>query len=75
MQDDAQEVGTRAWSSESGIFRDDLVTALFASVYSEIDSQNGQKAETLYTDTESEVEHVTVLQLQAVLLYHGYNSL
>lgn len=52
-----------------------LLQALFASIYSEIDSQIRQKAEMLNTDTESEVEHATVLRVQAALLYHGYSSL
>ena len=41
--------------------------ALFASDYSEIDSQNRQKAGILDADTESEseMEHATVLRLQA----------
>lgn len=49
--------------------------ALFASVYSEIDSQNRQYAEILDTDTESDVEHATALQSQAAQLYHGCSSL
>lgn len=40
---------------------DTRLQALFASVYSEIDSQNRQYTEILDTETKSEVEHATAL--------------
>ncbi|KAJ8106277.1 hypothetical protein OPT61_g9642 [Boeremia exigua] len=39
--------------------------ASFASISSEIDSQNRQKAEMLNADTENQVEHTTSLRSQA----------
>ena len=70
----------KRWRRELGHLQvecsvDTRLQALFASIYSEIDSQNRTKAEIHDTDTESEMEHATVLRLQAALLYHGYSSL
>ena len=70
----------KRWRRELGHLQvecsvDTRLQALFASVYSEIDSQKRQYAEILDTDTESEVEHATALQSQAAQLYHGYSSL
>jgi hypothetical protein len=72
LQDDAQEVELGAWSFDKGIFRG---ASLLASVYSEIDSQNRQKAEILDTDAECEAKRATALRLQAAMLYHGYSTL